>query len=98
MLIELTPNEVMWIMDKVVTECARGKVHIDRHEKSTDPEMKAMVADAKKIVNALADLGLKLCSAMDKEVEKTETGGRILTNNLGRVALTGSPLAKSLIL
>ena len=74
MLIDLTPNEVMWINDMCARECARGKAHIERFENDPDPEMKSMVEDAKKIVFALARLGLKLCAALDKEVEKT-TGG-----------------------
>lgn len=75
MLIELSPNEAMWINDMVSRECARGKVYIERFKNDPDPEMKSMVEDAKKIVFALAKLGLKLCDALDKEVEKTTGGG-----------------------
>lgn len=92
MLIDLTPNEVMWINDMCARECARGKAHIEHFKDDERPEMKAAVKAACEIVTALAELGIKLCDAMEKE-----NGGAKLNNAPGRVALTGCPPAKSSI-
>lgn len=92
MLIELTPNEVMWINEMCARECARGKAHIDHFKDDERPEMKAAVKAACEIVTAIAELGIKLCAAMEKE-----NGGAKLNNAPGRVALTGCPSAKSSI-
>lgn len=77
MLIDLTPNEVMWINDMCARECARGKAHIDHfidHFKDDErPEMKAAVKAACEIVTAIAELGLKLCAAMENENGGGET-------------------------
>lgn len=89
MLIDLTPNEVMWINDMCARECARGKAHIDHFKNDERPEMKVAVKAACEIVTALAELGIKLCAAMEKE-----NGGAKLNNAPGRVALTGCPSAK----
>lgn len=67
MLIDLTPNEVMWINEMCTRECARGKAHIDHFKNDERPEMKVAVKAACKIVTAIAELGLKLCAAMEKE-------------------------------
>ena len=93
MLIDLTPNEVMWINDMCARECARGKAHIDHFKNDERPEMKVAVKAACEIVTALAELGIKLCAAMEKE----NGGGTKLNNAHGRVALTGCPPAKSSI-
>ena len=75
MLIELTPNEVMWINDKIAAECARGKAAIDNLKDDKDPSVQAAVKMATGIVTALAKLGIKLCEAMDKEAAENENGG-----------------------
>ena len=93
MLIDLTPNEVMWINDMCARECARGKAHIDHFKNDERPEMKVAVKAACEIVTAIAELGLKLCAAMEIE----NGGGQKLNNAPGRVALTGCPSAKSSI-
>lgn len=75
MLIDLTPNEVMWINDMCARECARGKAHIDHFKDDERPEMKAAVKAACEIVTAIANLGIKLCDAMNEEMEKANGGG-----------------------
>lgn len=66
MLIDLTPNELMWINDMCTRECIRGKALIDRFKDDEKPEAKAAVLEMCKIASAIAELGLKTCSALDK--------------------------------
>lgn len=72
MKIELTASEVMWILDKVATEVARGKVLIDENNDEKDPGLSTLVEMAKEVVEALSKLGVKLTDAMSAEIEKRE--------------------------
>jgi hypothetical protein len=70
MTIELTENEVMWIIDKVSTECVKGTAAIAGIGEPDDDDLKKAVNTAKEVVKALAELGLKLTKAMTAELDK----------------------------
>lgn len=72
MLIDLTPNELMWINDMCARECIRGKKLIDRFKDDEKPEAKAAVKAICEIASAIADLGLKICSALEKMPDENE--------------------------
>lgn len=73
MIIELEPNEVLWIIDKCAKEVVRGNMVIAGVEGRSD--LKEEVETAKEIVNILASLGLKLTNALEAD-DKSKMQGK----------------------
>ena len=71
MIIELSVNEAMWINDKIAQECIRGQKAIDNIK--DDESMKEAVDMAREIVVKLSKLGIRLCHAIEKELDEKET-------------------------
>lgn len=70
MTVELTENEALWIMDKAAKECVKGQSVINAFSDETDAEIKDRIEMTRKIVKALAELGLKIADAFPKEPDK----------------------------
>ena len=79
MLIDLKPNELMWINDMCARECIRGKHLAETLKDDKNPESVVALKAVCEITSAIADLGLKICSALDKwrdeNEKKNEEGG-----------------------
>ena len=75
MTIELTPNEAAWIIDKAAKTCAHGEFTISQlteEQLEKDELTKEAVREARKIIEAVAKLGLKLANALEKELDSKE--------------------------
>lgn len=73
MTVELTKNEALWILDKAVKTCVNGESVISaftEEELEKDVVTKMAVREARKIIEAVARLGLKISNAIEKELDE----------------------------
>jgi hypothetical protein len=75
MTIEITKKEAMWIINKAAKTCADGELAISRFSKEEiekDDFLKKAIAEARSIIEAAAELGLKIANALEKELDTEE--------------------------
>lgn len=73
MTVELTKNEAMWIIDKAAKTCAKGEAVISKftdEQLEKDKITRGAVKDARRIIEAIAKLGLKISNALEKELDE----------------------------
>lgn len=78
MIVELTKNEAMWIIDKAVKTCAGGELAISKfteEQLAKDKDAQKAVKDAKAILDAIARLGMKITVALEKEINDEKQKG-----------------------
>ena len=96
--VELTPNEALWIFERVLREKAKAipaAATAKKFEESSDPEKRKLAEDFHEIMDALDALAEKMKAGLGEYLEKNpeeENGGVI---SFGRVVLTDHRLAKS---
>jgi len=99
--VELTPNEALWIFERVLREKAKAipaAATAKRFEESSDPEKRKLAEDFHEIMGALDALAEKMKAGLGEYLEKNpeEENGEGGVISFGRVALTGHRLAKPL--